>query len=464
MLVDDLSEATLENAIPVALQNIKPGARIYVAFSGGLDSQLLLQLAAAYAGDQQASLTALHVNHGLSPDADQWQASCRTRCEKLGVVLLCRTVELGGINSANLEQRARQLRYDWFASILLQGDVLLTGHHLDDQAETLVLRLLRASGTRGLAAIPACRALGAGQLIRPFLWHSKVALQAYAEVAELSWIEDESNQCLDFDRNYIRHQVLPPLLKRWPRAFRQLARSAAHCRDDQLLLDDLADLDLSRVTAKIADMTFSVGPPLDLSALLELSRHRQRHMLQTVLRRLTGHTIPGAKMSEWLRQAAAYQPGGRNSLKLESINLVMFAGQMHFLRNLPDMTDSSYVWNPQQPLEIEPLGLSLRLETSTKDRIQTSSETVHLKPGESLRVHWRQGGERIRLREEPHSRVLKKQLQEQKVMPWLRNYLPLVSYDDVIIWSGALGDFSPGLTDEYGRRLCIFFTENKSNC
>lgn len=464
MQIHDLSSAALDEVIPIALQDIKPGARIYIAFSGGLDSQVLLKLAMVFATAQQIPVTALHVNHGLSPDADQWQAACRARCEEMGISLLDRTVELGGINSSNLEQRARQLRYDWFASMLTQGDLLLTGHHMDDQAETLVLRLMRASGTRGLAAIPACRSLGEGHLIRPFLWHSKVALQAYADTAGLSWIDDESNRCLDFDRNYIRHQLLPPLLKRWPHASRQLARSAAHCRNDQALLDDLADLDLSRVTAKSSGTTFSVRPPLALPALLELSGPRQRHLLQTVLRRLTGHSIPGGKMNEWLRQVAAYRSGGRNSLKLESISLVLFAKRMHFLRNLPDMVDASYTWYPQQSLAIDSLGLSLQLEFCTKDSTQTSLDAIRLKPGKSLRVHWRQGGERIRLRKDQHARALKKHLQEESVAPWLRNYLPLVSYGDVIVWSGALGDFSPGLADEHGRRLCISFNENKSNC
>lgn len=464
MQIHDLSQVALDDVISVALQDIRPGARLYIAFSGGLDSLLLLHLATTFVAEQQLGLTALHVNHGLSPQADHWQELCRRRCEKLGVSLLCKTVELGGINSANLEQRARQSRYNWFASLLMQDDVLLTGHHLDDQAETLILRLLRASGTRGLAAIPVCRSLGAGHLIRPFLWYSKVQLQGYADKAKLSWIEDGSNQCLDFDRNYIRHRVLPRLSERWPQAPRQLARSAAYCRNDQALLDELADLDLSRVTAISANTIFSVRPPLMLPALLELSSLRQRHLLQTVLRGLTGHSIPGGKMNEWLRQLATRRPGGRYSLKLESICLVVFANQMHFLRNLPDMADEFFCWCPQQSLEIEALGLRLWLEPCVREIGPGSMETVCLKPGERLRVHWRQGGERIRLPEESHTRALKKRLQEKRVAPWLRDHLPLVSYGDTIIWSAALGGFSVGLVDELGQRLCISFSENMSNC
>jgi len=423
---------------------------------------VLLQLAVAFAVTQKIPVIALHVNHGLSPDADHWQAQCQADCDKLGISLTCKAVELGGISSANLEQRARQLRYEWFASLLEQADVLLTGHHLDDQSETLLLRLLRASGSRGLAAIPASRRLGVGRLIRPFLWHSKVELQTFAEAAGLNWLEDESNQCLDFDRNYIRHQVLPALCGRWPAASRQLARSAAHCRDDQALLEGLAELDLSRVTAVSDNPVFSARLSLNLPAFLGLSVLRQRHLMQTILRQLIGQSIPGSQMNEWLRQAASYKSGGRNRLNLGSINLVIYSDQIHFLNYLPDMRDKAYTWQPQQSLKISPLGLSLRLECRTESNPRAALQTISLQPDECLQVHWRKGGERVRLHGESHSRALKKRLQEKKIAPWLRDTLPLVSCRGEIIWSAALGDFSPSIVDAQGRQLRISFSEETS--
>lgn len=462
----------LEQTLACAMPGRMPYEQVFVAYSGGLDSQVLLHLAHSFVRDSGASLTALHLNHGLSPNAEQWQRFCAQQCQRLGVDFIYKRVDLSKLQSGSLEQHARNARYDWFCGLLGAQDVLLTAHHLDDQAETLLLRLLRASGTRGLASIPGSRPLGRGQLLRPFLNHNKADLHTYALQHKLDWVEDESNQSLDFDRNYVRHQVLPALQQRWPGAAAQLARSAQHCREDQSLLDDLAALDLEAVRAVSADQRMTQGPVLDLSRFTRLPCARQRHLLQTLLRDLSGRGLADSRMREWLRQLNL--PAAHPRLSLDALTLAVYERKLYLLKNIPNMAERKYDWQPHEPLQIEALGacLSLCAESVALEATETAN-LVRLHEDDALQVHWRGGGERVQLRIESGTRSLKKLLQAQRVPPWLRDGLPLVSYQGRIIWSAALGDLCPGLIDAQGRRLrlCFYenqqanlFAENKPNC
>jgi len=449
----------LEQALSRTITDLAPDARIYLAYSGGLDSQVLLQLAHAFTRDAEIQLTALHLNHGLSPNAGQWQRFCARQCKALGIEFVCKQVDLSVLQSGSLEQHARNARYDWFTTLLGAQDVLLTAHHLDDQAETLVLRLLRASGTRGLASIPMRRPLGKGSLLRPLLHQSKADLRAYARQHGLEWVEDESNQSLDFDRNYIRHQVLPVLQQRWPGAAGQLARSAQHCRDDQSLLDDLAALDLEAVRAISADHRMTLGPVLNVSRFTRLPYARQRHLLQTILRNVSGRGIADSRMREWLRQLATLQEG-RPLLSLDTLTLAVYERNMYLLKNIPDMSDCKVDWQPHEPLQIAELGASLSLcADGTELEPDATVTSIQMQAGDNLQVHWRRGGERVRPFATSGTRSLKKLLQAQRMPPWLREYLPLVSYQGRIIWSAALGEMSSGLIDAQGRRLKLCFSE-----
>ncbi len=449
---------TPDQALSTALQGLYPDVHIYIALSGGLDSSVLLQSLAERLKEHPRPLTALHVNHGLSIYADQWQHECHQACEQLGIDLRVHKVDLGGPDSVNLEKRARDARYRWFSSLLKRGDILLTGHHLDDQAETLLLRLMRASGTRGLAAIPVSRSLGEGRVVRPFLALPKSSLKDYAQTHGLNWVEDESNVSLEFDRNYVRHQVIPALAARWPSAISQLASSAAHCREDQLLLDELAALDLAAVETVAGDSFLSLHNPLDLARFTALSCRRQRHLLQSILRRISGLSIASTQMSEWLRQVANYRRGGRgrHGLTLGMCSLAIYDGQMHFLKNVPDLSERKISWDISQPLNILELDVCLSVQEAGGDALrQTGARVLQIEQSEALQVHWRRGGERVQRFSDTHSSALKKLMQQQKVAPWLRSALPLISFHGRIVWSAALGEFAPGLQDHRGNRLKI---------
>ncbi len=237
-LPDDLAES-LERLIPAW-----PDASLCIALSGGVDSVALLHAArevTAHHGGLR--LRALHVDHGLQPASLDWAAICRELCERLGV--RCEVLELHLVprKGESVEAEARTERYSALAAALEPGESLLTAHHADDQLETVLLQLFRGAGVAGLAAMPECAPLGPGHHLRPLLQVARVDLVAYAQALGLQWIEDPMNREARYDRSYLRHEVLPAILARWPAAARTVGRSARHLGEAQRLLEALAEAD-----------------------------------------------------------------------------------------------------------------------------------------------------------------------------------------------------------------------------
>ncbi|RRW15935.1 tRNA lysidine(34) synthetase TilS [Stutzerimonas stutzeri] len=249
-----------------------------MAFSGGLDSTVLLHALVRLAERRALPpIRAIHVHHGLQVAADDWPAHCQQVCDRLGVAL--EVVRVQVVPGASLERAARDARYQAFAARLGEDELLLTGQHRDDQAETLLFRLLRGAGVRGLAAMPVARALASGQLVRPLLDVSRAELEGYARANGLAWVEDPSNKQPEYSRNFLRRQVLPLLQQRWPQVSSSLARTAAHMADAQQLLDELAQQDLAVAQAGI-DFDWLNLPSLALAPLRELTPARQRNALR----------------------------------------------------------------------------------------------------------------------------------------------------------------------------------------
>ena len=206
------------------LATLKKAQRLQVALSGGIDSlSLLVGLCRIAKEELLPPINAIHINHQLHPDADAWAHCCAETCRHLGVDLTTRVISV--VDSGNgPEAAARQARYEVFESLLMPGDVLLMGHHQDDQAETLMLRLLRGAGPRGLSAIPESRVCGQGILLRPLLHTPRSVIEAFAASESLLPITDSSNSDTRYDRNFIRHEVLPVLEQRWPHYRDRFAR------------------------------------------------------------------------------------------------------------------------------------------------------------------------------------------------------------------------------------------------
>jgi tRNA(Ile)-lysidine synthase len=379
-----------------------------IAFSGGLDSTVLLHLLAHLAKTQSLpALTAIHVHHGLQAAADAWPGHCQSVCDALGVPLEIVRVQVEP--GASLERAARDARYGAFIAVTRAGDVLLTGQHRDDQAETLLFRLMRGAGVRGLSGMPGLRPLGKGHLLRPLLDVNRAELEAYATEYQLSWIEDPSNQDRQFSRNYLRHQVLPVLSARWPQAVATIARSAAHLSEAQGLLDELAQIDLAHART-VGDFDWLGLPSLELAPLEKLSDARQRNALSHWLKPLT--PLPDSDhWSGWqnLRDAA----GDAHPLwRLAQGELHRAGGRLWWLSGGWLRTPSSSVtW-------VDP-SVSLALPDNG---VLTLTGQI---PDGPLQIRYRQGGEVMHLPDRGH-RDLKRLLNESGVPGFARGRLPLV--------------------------------------
>ncbi|WP_061288104.1 tRNA lysidine(34) synthetase TilS [Azotobacter vinelandii] len=414
---------TLESRLLAALAPWREAPAWRLAFSGGLDSSVLLHLLAGLARHHALPpLTALHVHHGLQSVADDWPEHCRQVCAQLGVPLVIRRVRVAA--GASLERAAREARYRAFAEALGADEVLLTAQHLDDQAETLLFRLLRGAGVRGLAAMPGMRPLGRGWLVRPLLEVSRGELEHYAVSRALHWIEDPSNRDLRFSRNFLRHRVLPSLAERWPQAVGNMARSAAHMAEARELLDDLAQLDLAAAGGE-GGLPWLGLPSLALAPLLGLSPARQRNALRHWLAPFTA--LPdSAHWAGWeaLRDAA---PDAAPLWRLAGGELRRGTGRIWWLAgDWLRPPGGPLAWSrPAEPLALPGNGF-LRLQGEVPDG--------------PLEVRYRLGGEALKVPGRGH-RDLKRLLNERGLPAFARGRLPLLYRKGELLAVAAL----PGL-------------------
>ncbi|KHA75104.1 tRNA(Ile)-lysidine synthetase [Pseudomonas chlororaphis] len=400
------------------LRNLEPwrnAAHWRIAFSGGLDSTVLLHLLADLAKTESLPpLSAVHIHHGLQAAADAWPKHCQSVCDALGVPLLIErvTVQPG----ASLERAARDARYVVFSALTQTNDVLLTGQHRDDQAETLLFRLLRGAGVRGLSGMPAQRSVGQGMLIRPMLDISRAELEAYAQAHQLNWIEDPSNQDRQFSRNYLRHQVMPLLIGRWPQAQASTARSAAHLREAQGLLDELAQIDLAQA-ATAHEFEWLGLPSLELAPLAALSAARQRNAISHWLEPFT--QLPDTDhWSGWTDLCDA-APDASPIWRLADGELHRSAGRLWWL-------SGGWLRTPVIGCEWQSPASALRL--ADNGRVLFSGQT----PSGPLQIRYRQGGEVMQIADRGH-RDLKRLLNERAVPGFVRGRLPLLFRGDELL-------------------------------
>ncbi|QDH70646.1 tRNA lysidine(34) synthetase TilS [Marilutibacter alkalisoli] len=382
-------------------------APLLVAYSGGLDSTALLRLLADDPARRADGLRAIHVHHGLHADASDWARHCQRSCDALGIPLTVVRIEVQRDSGLGLEGAARQARHAAFAAALADDEVLVTAHHRDDQAETFLLRALRASGPDGLAAMRPWRRFGAGWLWRPLLDTPRTDLLAYARAHGLAWIEDPGNDDTAFDRNFIRQRVMPLLRERWQRADAALAASAALCADAVGLLET----DDTRALATVA----TADPHcLSVDALLALPAARRARVLRRWIAARSLPPLPASGIVRIETDLLDARPDAEATFAWAGARIRRWRGLLHAGRErLPLPVDWSVEWNGRDPLQL-PDGGTLRLEGA--DALPTP-----------VRVHARQGGERITLPGRDHSHALKQVLQELEVPPWVREGLPLLS-------------------------------------
>jgi tRNA(Ile)-lysidine synthase len=387
---------TLQQSFEAFLQPFANRPRWWLAYSGGLDSTVLLHLVSQLKGRAKIPpLQVLHINHQLHTAADQWQSRCSELCDELDLEFTGVLVEVNETGSG-LEAAARAARYQVFEEYVGESECLLLAHHLDDQAETFLLRLLRGAGVDGLAGMPPQRALGRGELLRPLLSCGRADLEAYAEVHQLNWIEDSSNEDQSLDRNYLRRSVMPLLEQRWP-AYRQRIEAASHNLQEfsQQSQAEAAPWITTRMGEAFGEKTLS------LEDWAELEETDQRRMIRYWLQSLEVPMPDRNSLREFVRQLAEADPGAQPQLRTSSYHLRCYGKHLYLDAVPPDQVLT--------PVLVPCSGAGIRAEFA-----------------DDLTICPRKGGERCRPSGRAHSQTLKKLLQEHGVPPWQREDLPLV--------------------------------------
>lgn len=410
----------LQQQILTFLQDHLPaGSTLLLAYSGGLDSSVLLHLLCSARENYSFNLRALHVHHGLSTNADSWAEFCAQVCQQLSVPFKLTRLTLNKHSGKGIEATAREGRYA--ALFAEQADYIALAHHQDDQAETVLLQLLRGAGSKGLSAMAAHDA--GRRLLRPLLDISRAELEAYAREHQLKWVDDESNEDTIYDRNYLRHQVIPVIEKRFAAARTTLSRSAQLLAESAQLLDELAAIDAGEHFQQ-----------LEISHLAKLGEARARNLLRWWL--ATQHlSVPSAaRLQEMLQQLLSAKPDA--SLK------VMIDGSKHlWLRRYQGL---AYIdaepeeaintcWQGEAVIDL-PDGSQLHFEPCKGQGLALQRLAIN-----KLRISSRQGGERFKPDEARPTRTLKHLMQEAGIPPWLRQRMPLIYSGDELAVVPMLG-------------------------
>ena len=419
-----MSESSaLNSALIPWKQAIANAPQVLVGLSGGIDSVLLLELLKQQIDSKR--IQAVHINHGLSDNADQWQQFTQDYCRQLDVDYHAEKIQLV-VTGEGIEAAAREARYAVFEKRLKQNGLLFLAHHADDQVETVLYRLLRGSGSKGLAGIPETRPLGMGQLIRPLLAYSKQAIQREAVERDLNWIEDESNLDDRFDRNYIRNQVIPVIAKRWPDYPQTIMHSAGLSDQANQLSKDLALEDL----ASLDELNERAGWSISIEALTNLSTLRQRNFLR-YWSEIQHLSAPSSKIiNEILSSVVGARQDASPEIVWQSQCWARFQNRLYLLNHSNQQVPQDFPisWNMQN---------CLLLADGSQISAESSKDKGLLVAVESLEVRYRQGGERCKPEGRGHSNSLKKLLLEYQLPPWLRDRVPLFYVNRELV---AVGD------------------------
>ena len=414
---NQISNANLGIHLFEILRNYLDTQRIWIAYSGGLDSHVLLHAIAQLRPQlSKPTLQAVHIHHGLHPQADDWAQHCQAVCDALIIPCEIVHVQVHQASRESLEANARIARYQAIAQLLAPQDVVLTAQHADDQAETVLLQLLRGAGVAGLAAMPPVTRLASGWLIRPFLNYTRIQLYAYAQQMQLQWIEDSSNANIQFDRNFLRHRIIPVLQQRWPSISHTLSRTARYQAEANELAENLAKIDWESCRTKHLTQ-------LSLRALSTLSLVRQRNVIRYWLNQCQ-LPIPSSSQLQQILQSLLHAKADRQPIvRWSGVEIRRYQQLLFAMSPLPPQPLDSYRLNWLLP---QPLTLPLGQLTA----VQVQKQGLAL-PGETtLQVRFRQGGEIFYWR--GHQRMVKKLLQTIPLPPWHRPFIPLIYLNNIL--------------------------------
>jgi len=439
----------IEQALIFAI-NKYPQMPLVIAYSGGVDSQVLLHTLASLKQKSLFSnpIRVCHVNHGLSENAEQWQAFAKQQCLHVSLPITVCQVNIQAQAQQSLEALAREARYQALQSISTEASVIITGHHCDDQAETFLLALKRGSGLKGLSAMAAETKQGKNLLVRPLLNISRAQIVDYANAHGLNWVEDESNQDTRFDRNFIRNEVMPTLTKRWPGIVTTINRSSDHCRDGQLLLDELAREDLKVCQHELDSLL--------VSELSQLSVARFNNLIRYFLA-LRQCLMPSTEQLTQLQQQLNANEDKNPAVKVGRHFFRRYKSALYLTADFDDISDWQIEFEGdlfkesslnekrlvELPDNLGALQIFATHQAQSKNIESKGVDNKGLDSKESLLVLPTKA-QKVTLRfshDNPtclpdyrhHSRSLKKVLQELNIPPWQRKRMPFLYYDDVLV-------------------------------
>ena len=442
------SNRLLTHVTAVIKQHVKSGDRLVAGLSGGVDSVVLVDLLRRLSKTLRFEFAAIHVNHQINPAATRWAAFCRAYCKRRGIPLTVVRVKV--LRGDSLEAAARAARYGAFAA--LPADFVVLAHNLDDQAETVLMQLLRGAGVKGLSAMPVVRNQESGfriqqasvkdkkpkksrspnpesrilnpQVLRPLLEIPRSEIEAYARRRRLKWIEDDSNADIGFDRNFLRHQVLPVIAQRYPAYRTTLMRASRNFAEAAKMLSELAG----------ADAQLS-GQGLKISDLRGLSMERVKNVLRHFLG-LHGVTMPNAaRLTECARQLRRESRGTRFAIDLGDHQLRRFEDELRVIPAGGTLNRAfARRWRGENRLYLQELGGTLVLKKGRGTGISLAK--LRARP---VTIRLRQGGERFRPHASRPRRSLKNLLQEARMPPWQRDRLPLLFQGKALVFVPGIG-------------------------
>ncbi|MFT4938793.1 MAG: tRNA(Ile)-lysidine synthase [Paraglaciecola sp.] len=406
-------------------------AKFIVAYSGGLDSHVLLHAMASLREQFGFSLAAIHIHHGLSQNADLWQLHCEQVCSELAVPLQSARVKVQKASRQSLEALARELRYQKLTELAPQYSVVMLAQHQDDQLETVLLQLKRGAGPKGLAGMANQWSAVAKddslltEYLRPMLDVSQKQILAYAKTHKLSWQEDESNQNIDFERNFLRHQVLPILTERWPELAGSVSRSARLCAQQQELLDEIS-------LQKLSDLRSS-NNSLDINKLLLLSDAWQLQVVRVWLAEQQIQSPSQAVLEQLKAELFEASDDANPIIRWQDWQFRRFYQQLYVLAISADLSGVTIPWDGQASIVL-PQGLGqLVFQPCTDINIKPDIKPCLLdKNAGEINIRFGGYGDKFKPAGQANSKPLKQWFKVWKIPPWERNRIAIIVQNSLV--------------------------------
>ncbi|MDH5388618.1 MAG: tRNA lysidine(34) synthetase TilS [Gammaproteobacteria bacterium] len=387
--------------------------RCLVAYSGGLDSHVLLHLCAKFS---KLPVRAVYIHHGLQDEADQWSEHCTEICKTLHVPFKTIHVDASKRSGESPEETARKARYAALKSELEPGDCMLTAHHQDDQSETVLLQLFRGAGVAGLSAMPVIRETNKTFHARPLLSFSRDEIHDYANENNLKWVEDPSNTDTDFDRNLLRHDIIPVIKNRWSQLGDSLTKMACQQQDAMEIIETMAGIDLASIVTQQACV-------IDIAGLSKLTKARQLNVLRSWIHQCAEDAPTANILHQILKTVLPAADDASPELCWGKSEIRRYQGQLYCLKRVEHDASEAFDWNPKEQRVLDNLDIELLAEQGLKPELLNKK----------LTVKFRQGGEKIRPVGRKGTHSLKKLMQEAGIPPWQRSRIPLIYFDEELI-------------------------------